>query len=139
GALLIHTTESAGYPWQVPVTSSSTPRQSLPPGPEQKFMEFQGWISEPAAMELAKLGGQDLDQLRTAAKSKDFRPVALGSSMSMEMPVHMRQFISANVIGILPGTDPTLRGEAVLYTAHHDHLGRTTPIPPDTDGIYNGA
>src|SRR5438105_8856000 len=49
GALLIHTTESAGYPWQVPVTTSSTPRQRLPPGPAEKFMEFQGWVKEPAA------------------------------------------------------------------------------------------
>src|SRR5207237_8189228 len=87
----------------------------------------------------ASLAGQDLDQLRAGAKSKDFKPVALGSTMSLEMPVHIRQIRSANVVGILPGTDPKLRGEAVLYTAHHDHLGKVTPIPPATDGIYNGA
>ena len=139
GALVIHTTESAGYPWQVVVTSSSTPRQQLPPELGDVSMEFQGWVSEAATMKLAQLGGQDLDKLRAAAQGKDFRPVPLGSELSLSMPVRMRQIESANVIGILPGTDPTLRGEAVLYTAHHDHLGKVTPVPPATDGIYNGA
>ena len=139
GAIIIHTTPSAGYPWQVVVTSWSTPHQDLPPGPNDKFMEFQAWITEPAAIKLVQLGGKDLDQLRSAAQSKDFRPAALGSTLSLEMPVHMRTIESANVIGILPGTDPRLRDEAVLYTAHHDHLGRVQPIPPATDGIYNGA
>jgi Zn-dependent M28 family amino/carboxypeptidase len=55
------------------------------------------------------------------------------------MPVQLRRINSANVVGILPGTDAKLRDEAVLYTAHHDHLGKVTPVPPATDGIYNGA
>ena len=139
GALVIHTTESAGYPWQVPVTSSSTPRQRLPPEPGEPTLEFQGWISEPGTVKLFQLGGQDLDALRKAAQGKDFKPVALGSTVSLSMPVHLRKFESANVVGMLPGTDARLRGEAVLYTAHHDHLGKVTPIPPATDGIYNGA
>ena len=139
GALVIHTTESAGYPWQVPVTSSSTPRQHLPPLPDEKFMEFQGWISEPGTIKLAKLGGHDLETLRRAAQARDFRPVPMNSTMSLEMAVHVRQFESANVVGILAGTDPRLAGEAVLYTAHHDHLGAVKPQPPQTDGIYNGA
>ena len=139
GALLVHTTQSAGYPWQVPVTSSSTPRQKLPPRADEKFMEFQGWIREDSAASLVKFGGQDLDQLRTAAKSKDFKPVALNATMSVDMPVKITKFDSANVIGVLPGRDPKLKGEFVLYTAHHDHLGHVTPVPPATDGIYNGA
>jgi Zn-dependent M28 family amino/carboxypeptidase len=102
-------------------------------------MEFQGWTTESAAVRLAQLGGQDLDKLREAAQGKDFRPIPMGSTLSLTMPVHLRTIQSANVIGVLPGTDPKLRGEAVLYTAHHDHLGKVTPIPPATDGIYNGA
>jgi len=139
GALLVHTTESAGYPWQVPVTTSSTPRQRLPPDPDEKFMEFQGWIAEPASGQLAKFGGQDLDKLRAAARSKAFKPVPLDATLSLDLPVHLRRFESANVIGVLPGTDPKLKDEALLYTAHHDHLGHVTPVPPATDGIYNGA
>ena len=139
GALVIHTTESAGYPWQVPVTSSSTPRQALPAERGDVKLEFQGWISEPATKTLFQAGGQDLDALRKAAQGKDFKPVPLNSTMTLSMPVHLRKFESDNVVGIWPGTDPKLRDEAVLYTAHHDHLGAVTPRPPATDGIYNGA
>ncbi|OLD32268.1 MAG: hypothetical protein AUI19_05550 [Myxococcales bacterium 13_1_40CM_2_68_15] len=139
GALIIHTTESAGYPWQVVVTSWSTPHQDLPPAPDDKFMEFRGWITESAAIRLMQLTGKDLDELRRSAGSKDFRAVPLGSTTSLDLPVHLQSIRSANVIGMLPGTDPALRREAVLYTAHHDHLGRVQPIPPATDGIYNGA
>jgi len=138
GAIIIHTTPSAGYPWQVVVTSWGTPHQNLPPGPDDKFMEFRGWITESAALKLTQLGAQDLDKLRKSAESKDFRPVALGSTMSLEMPVHLKTIQSANVIGILPGTDPMLKDQAVLYTAHHDHLG-SRPVPPGQDGIFNGA
>jgi Zn-dependent M28 family amino/carboxypeptidase len=102
-------------------------------------MEFQGWISEPATIKLAKLGGLDLDQLRSAAHTREFKPVAMNSTMSLEMPIRVRKFESANVVGILPGTDPALAGEAVLYTAHHDHLGAVKPESPKGDGIYNGA
>src|SRR5438270_746291 len=130
GALVIHTTPSAGYPWQVVVTSWSTPRQDLPPAPDEKFMEFRGWITEPAAIRLAQLGGDDLDALRKSAESRDFRPIPLASTMSLDLPVSLKMIRSDNVVGMLPGTDPALRGEAVLYTAHHDHLGRVQPIPP---------
>jgi hypothetical protein len=138
GAILIHTTPSAGYPWQVVVTSWSTPKQDLPPVAGEKTMQFRSWITEPAAEKLAKLSGHDLDQLRKSAQRKDFRPVPLGTTMSLTMPVRMRTIQSANVIGVLPGSDPKL-GEAVLFTAHHDHLGKVQPVPPATDGIYNGA
>src|SRR5439155_1137372 len=83
--------------------------------------------------------GNDLDTLRKSAESRDFRPVPLASTMSLDLPVSLKMIRSDNVVGMLPGTDPALRGEAVLYTAHHDHLGRVQPIPPATDGIYNGA
>lgn len=138
GALVVHTTESAGYPWQVVVTSWSTPQQRLPPGPSDAFMEFRGWVTEAGAKQIAKLGGQDLEALRAAAQRKEFKPVPLGSTLSLELPVQVRKFESANVIGILPGSDAKLKDEAVLFTAHHDHLGRVAS-PPGVDGIFNGA
>src|SRR5207253_2118893 len=104
--------------------------QDLPPAPDDKFMEFRGWITESAAIRLMQLTGKDLDELRRSAGSKDFRAVPLGSTTSLDLPVHLQTIHSANVIGMLPGTDPALRREAVLYTAHHDHLGRVQPIPP---------
>jgi Zn-dependent M28 family amino/carboxypeptidase len=140
GALVIHTTPSAGYPWQVLANRADGTHQDLPPGDvEPRGMQFQGWITEAAAIKLAQLGGQDLDALRTSAGSRDFRPQPLGATLALDMPITRRQIRSANVIGILPGTDARLSQEAVLYTAHHDHLGHGPPAPGTTDGIYNGA
>jgi Zn-dependent M28 family amino/carboxypeptidase len=140
GALVIHTTPSAGYPWQVLANRADGSHQDLPPSDaEPRSMQFQGWITEEAGARLAKLSGQDLDALRKQAESRDFRPQPLGSTLSLEMPISRREIRSYNVIGILPGTDPRLSQEAVLYTAHHDHLGKGAPPPGTNDGIYNGA
>jgi Zn-dependent M28 family amino/carboxypeptidase len=140
GALVIHTTPSAGYPWQVLANRADGTHQDLPPSDvEPRGMQFQGWIAEPAAIKLAQLGGKDLDALRKSAESRDFRPEPLGTTLTLDMPITRQQIRSANVIGILPGTDASLSQEAVLYTAHHDHLGHGPPPPGTTDGIYNGA
>jgi Zn-dependent M28 family amino/carboxypeptidase len=138
GALVIHTTASAGYPWQVLSASADGVRIDLPPGTEER-MQFQGWITEDGARRLAKLSGTDLDALRTAAQRKDFRASSLGVRTSFEMPIEKRTTMSANVVGKVTGTDPRLRNEVVMYTAHWDHLGRRDPAPGTTDGIYNGA
>ena len=63
----------------------------------------------------------------------------LNLTTSLSMPISRRTIESANVIGLVPGTDPAVAGEAVVYSAHHDHLGIKPPVPPSTDGIYNGA
>jgi Zn-dependent M28 family amino/carboxypeptidase len=140
GALVIHTTPSAGYPWQVLANSATGTHQDLPPSDtEPRTMQFQGWITNDAAVKLAQLGGSDLEALRKAAESKDFKPRPMGPTLALDMPIERRNIRSANVIGILPGTDKALAQEAVLYTAHHDHLGKANPAPGTTDGIYNGA
>ncbi|HEX4383193.1 MAG TPA: M28 family peptidase [Myxococcales bacterium] len=140
GAFVIHTIPSAGYPWQVLANSNNGTHQDLPPNDaEPHTMQFQGWIQDAAAINLAKLGGQDLAALRTAADQKGFKPVPLGTTLTLDMPIIRKNISSANVVGILPGTDPKLKAEAVMYSAHHDHLGRMTPVPPATDGIFNGA
>jgi len=140
GAFVIHTTASAGYPWQVLANRADGTHQDLPPSPaEPRSMQFQGWIADAAAIKLAQAGGQELEALRKAAESRDFRPQSLGSTLSLDMAITRTQIRSFNVIGILPGRDAELSKEAVLYTAHHDHLGKSTPPPGTNDGIYNGA
>jgi Zn-dependent M28 family amino/carboxypeptidase len=140
GAVVIHTTASAGYPWQVIANRADGTQQDLPPSEaEPRTMQFQGWISDAGAIKLAQAAGQDLDALRKSAESRDFRPQPLDSTLSLDMPITRREIRSANVIGVLPGRDPDLSKEAVLYTAHHDHLGKGPPPPGSNDGIYNGA
>jgi Peptidase family M28/PA domain len=141
GVYIIHTTESAGYPWQVLANSADAVRFDLPPHGEPR-LQFQGWVTDDAAHRLFALGGKDLDALRgqaTGATGKDFKPVSLGVRSSLNMPVERRTIQSANVIGVVPGTDPLLRDEAVVFTAHHDHLGTVPPTELGKDGIYNGA
>jgi hypothetical protein len=138
GAFLIHTQPSAGYPWQVVQSSWSRERFELPYEGEPR-VEIKGWLTEDASKKIASLGGQDLDRLRQAALKRDFRPVPLGVDFSMRIENTVQTKDSANVIGKLPGTDPKLASEAVVYTAHHDHLGMKLDAKPGEDAIYNGA
>jgi Zn-dependent M28 family amino/carboxypeptidase len=137
GAIIIHTTPSAGYPWQVVQTSWSGEQFELPAEDEPRI-QVKGWVTEDAARKLVSLAGRDLDELVGAAKSRDFAPVALGVTTSLKMPVKMTRTASANVLGLIEGSDPQLKNEVVIYTAHHDHLGIGTP-DAEGDTIYNGA
>ena len=137
GAIIIHTTPSAGYPFQVVQTSWTGPQFELPAGDEPRNQAV-AWVTEEAARELVSLAGLDLDTLREAADNKDFEPVALGVTTSVEMDVTITSVETANVLGLIPGSDPVLKDEVVIYTAHHDHLGVGAPNA-EGDVIYNGA
>jgi Zn-dependent M28 family amino/carboxypeptidase len=137
GAIIIHTQPSAGYPFQVVQTSWTGPQFELPAGDEPR-LPVQAWVTEDSARELIAMSGNDLDALREAADNRDFRPVPLGITTSIGMDVSLDRVTSANVLGLLPGSDPELKDEVVIYTAHHDHLGIGTPND-EGDEIYNGA
>jgi Zn-dependent M28 family amino/carboxypeptidase len=138
GAIIIHTTESAGYPWQVVQTSWSGEQFEVPAegGPTTTF---KGWATEDASKKLAALSGKDLDSLRAAAERKDFRPVPFGTTLSIEMANTIRHVKTANVLGMLAGSDSALSKQVVIYMAHHDHLGTKEGVKPGEDAIYNGA
>jgi Zn-dependent M28 family amino/carboxypeptidase len=137
GAIIIHTTPSAGYPFQVVQTSWTGVQYELPAGDESRT-QFNGWVTEDKARELVAMAGYDLDELREQAYNHDFEPVPLGITTSTAFDVDITRAQSANVLGLLPGTDPELKDEVVIYSAHHDHLGIGTPNE-DGDAIYNGA
>jgi hypothetical protein len=136
-AIIIHTEDSAGYPWQVVQHSWGAEKFGLPAGEEPR-LNVVAWLTEPAARELAAFGGQDLAQLVRSARSREFRPVALGLRTSLEFPNDLRTIESANVLAKLPGRDPALRDELVVFSAHHDHLGVGAPDATG-DRIHNGA
>ncbi|HZM51543.1 MAG TPA: M20/M25/M40 family metallo-hydrolase [Vicinamibacteria bacterium] len=138
GAIIIHTEPSAGYKWQVVTSSWSGENFSLP-SEGQPQVQIQAWATEEASRRIARLGGQDLDALRAAAEKRDFKPVPLGASLSLTLRNDVQKKQTANVIGKLPGRDPILGKQAVLYTAHHDHLGMREATKPGEDVIYNGA
>ncbi len=139
GALLIHTDASAGYGWGV-VRSSWGKEQAFgeldprAPAPLQQA----GWLADAAARRVVSAAGRDLDALREAAARPDFRPVPLGIRTKAHIASKVRRIDTANVIAYVPGTDPELKDEAVIVTAHYDHLGVGEP-DASGDAIYNGA
>ena len=137
GAIIIHTDDSAGYPWQVVQTSWTGEQFELPATGEPR-LQVRGWVTEAAARDIVALAGLDLPQLVQGAKSRDFRPIPLGVTTSLRLHSRLRSTTTANVIGVIPGRDPSLRHQAVLYSAHHDHLGKGT-ADASGDDIYNGA
>jgi Zn-dependent M28 family amino/carboxypeptidase len=134
GVLLIHTDASASYGWSVVQNSWMAERFQLAEGTLGSGME--GWMTEATARTLFKAAGQDLDTLRAAAENKNFKPVALGARVKGEMKAAVRTVDQYNVAGIVPGTDPKLKDELVIYSAHWDHLGKQGSTG---DTIYNGA
>jgi len=138
--ILIHTDPSAGYGWQV-VRNSWGGEQAYVKKPEGKHaLAFAGWISQAKAQELFRAAGQDLEKLTQAAHSRDFRPVPLGIRFQAKVASTIRPFDTANVVARIDGSDAKLKEEAVLYSAHHDHLGIGNPDDDDkSDTIYNGA
>ncbi|MBK7540223.1 MAG: M20/M25/M40 family metallo-hydrolase [Myxococcales bacterium] len=137
GAIIIHTTPSAGYPFQV-VQSSWTGEQFELPAAGAATVVVKGWVTESAAGQLVALAGKKLPELVEAARSKDFRPVPLGVTTSLAFTNKVHRAPTANVLGLLRGSDPKLRDEVVVVTAHHDHLGIGKPNAAG-DSIYNGA
>jgi len=137
GAIVVHTTLSAGYPWHV-VQSSWTGEQFDLPAAEGPRMQATGWATEEAAKRLAALGGFDLAKLVESARSRSFRPVPLGITTSLHLEAELRRLQTANVAALLRGRDPVLRDQVVVYTAHHDHLG-VGKADATGDTIYNGA
>jgi len=136
GAILIHQTEMASYPWEVVRNSNSGEKSYLKLDGAPK-LRAASWIQLAVAQKLATASGLDLGKLMTEALSRDFKPVPLSVKLQAHMVSRVRAFESNNVIGLLPGADAKLNDEAVLYTAHYDHLGIRPDMPGDN--IYNGA
>ncbi len=136
GAMLIHKTDMASYPWDVVRNSDSGEKSYLKLDGSPK-LKVASWIHLDAAKALAAMAGLDLDQMMADARSREFRPVSLPVKLQAHMVSKVRPFESNNVIALLPGSDAKLKTEAVMYTAHYDHLGIRPEMPGDN--IYNGA
>jgi len=135
GVILVHKEDMASYPWDVVRNSNSG---------EKSFLKLEGpalkvasWIQLDVAKKLAVASGMDLDKMLAEARTREFRPVSMGAKLKAHMVSKVRNFESNNVLAILPGSNRKTKDEAVMFTAHYDHLG----IRPDVQGdnIYNGA
>lgn len=134
---IVHETGPAAYPFSV-VQSKVTEQFDLVTADRNRGRAaIEGWITLDQAKQLCALAGQDFDVLKQRAATRAFAPVRLGVTASMTLNSRVRTLDSRNVAGILPGSDPALTNEYVIYTAHWDHYG----IGPEINGdrIYNGA
>src|SRR3989442_503351 len=134
GALIVHETEFAGYPWEVVRGSWSGEQFDMVYQDKgASTVPIQGWITRDVAMELFKTAGQDFEDLKKKALQPDFKAVPLGIRASVDVKNKLRTVESKNVLGVLEGQVP----EYVVFTAHWDHLG--IGEPQNGDKIYNGA
>jgi Zn-dependent M28 family amino/carboxypeptidase len=136
GALIIHRTDLASYGWDV-VKNSNTSEKTFLRDDKNPRLEAASWIQLDVARKLFAASGMDLDTEMTAAGKRGFKAVELPLHLKARVTSTVRPFQSPNVVGILPGTNQAKPDQAVLYTAHFDHLGFVPGMAGDN--IYNGA
>ncbi len=137
GALIIHTDETAGYGWDV-VRNSWSRERLFVFEEEEPATQFNGWLTHERSRELFEMAGLNLQDMLDAAESPYFEPIPLtGVRIDASMDAVYRDIAGQNVVGKITGSDPELADEAVVFSAHHDHLGIGDPV--DGDSIFNGA
>jgi Zn-dependent M28 family amino/carboxypeptidase len=134
GILLIHTAESATYPWSTVQSSWTGPQVRIEEPP--KSLLIAGWLTRDAAGRLFQLGGKELSALMDQAARHGFEAVPLGVQLDATVRSSIQRSSTSNVLGKLPGRGP-LASEAVLIGGHYDHFGIGAPV--NGDSIYNGA
>ena len=138
GALIVHTTERAGYPWHTVIGSWAKEQRILPRDPKlPTALGFRGWITDSAATGMLRQAGLDLSALRKQAESRDFVPVPTGIMLDVGFSNTVSHLESSNVVGVVRGDDAKRRDEYVVMSAHWDHLGIGPTV--NGDSIYNGA
>ncbi len=137
GALIIHTTPTAGYGWEVVRNSWGREDPYVKVAPGEPELALAGWLTQDAGGRLLALAGKSVDELLAASELREFHPIPLGVRIKGSMRSHIREMDTKNVTAIVPGSDAALGGEAVIFSAHWDHLGIGTPV--NGDSIYNGA
>jgi len=137
GVLIVHETEPAGYGFNVVQQNLNERFDTITPDKNMGRAEIEGWITVDAARKLFAMAGQNYDALKKAATSRTFKPVALDVQGSMAIKNTLRTIDSKNLVAKIEGSDPQLKNEYVVYSAHWDHLGVGEPV--NGDKIYNGA
>ena len=134
GVIIVHETGPAGYPFKILQDSNTGEKFDLvTPDKNMGRAAIESWITLDQAKTLLQMAGQDFDELKKQAATRDFKPVPLGVTASISIRNKLRTIESANVVAKLEGADPALKDEYVVYTAHWDHFGKSA------EGIFHGA
>ena len=137
GALIVHETAAAAYPWSTVVASNGDSYDVVQPDPAKVHPLLQGWIQRDVAVGLFKAAGLDFAAEKARARTTGFRPVLLkGAGFSADVGVKTARILSHNVLAQIPGT--TRPAESVMFGAHWDAFGTG---PPDASGdtVRHGA
>jgi Zn-dependent M28 family amino/carboxypeptidase len=137
GVLLVHETEAAGYPFSVVQGKTAEQFDLVAPDSNLSRAAVEGWLTLEQAKALFAMAGQNFDTLKAQAATPEFTPVPLGVTASVTLRNTLREVSSRNMVAKLEGSDPGLRNEVVVYSAHWDHFG--VGVPVQGDSIYNGA
>ena len=140
GVILIHTTASAGYGWNVVRTSFGGERSEIFRSKDDKtpYLELMSWMTEDAVKRIMNQAGVDFEGLLLKAATRHFRPVNTGLRVAIDLKATVKTFESPNIVGVISGWDKKLKDEYVIYTSHWDHIGVGEPDATG-DRIYNGA
>jgi Zn-dependent M28 family amino/carboxypeptidase len=133
--LIIHTAETAGYPYSVVKVLDGMQMKRDPKAPA---LAFAGWVSGKVGEQLLGHAGKGVEAALKEARAKGFKPYSLGVKVKGAIDSEVKSVVSKNVVGIVEGSDPELKAEAVVFTAHWDHLG-VKKGGTLGDAIFNGA
>ncbi|MCK9409331.1 MAG: M28 family peptidase [Bacteriovoracaceae bacterium] len=137
GAIVIHTIPSAGYRYEVIRNSWSREMFDLEEKSSGHRLLLKAWTTQEATTKYLALAGYTLDSLTALAESRSFKPVPLGIMLNSQIRSTVNRLETNNIIGKIEGSDPSLKAQYVIFTAHYDHFGIGRPI--NGDSIYNGA
>ncbi len=135
GALIIHRTDLASYGWGVVRNSNSAEKTFLRDDAKPR-LQAASWIQLDVAKKLFEASGMTLDGAFAAAGKRGFKAVELPVRLQAHVASVVRPFQASNVVGMLKGAEP---GQAVMYSAHYDHLGLKADAKPGEDNVFNGA
>ena len=136
GAIIIHETAPAAYPWAVIQSATGGARWDVVRADRGASRAgFEGWINNDVAMETFRRAGLNFERLKARAQQRGFRAVPMNLTGSLTLEQSWEERTTYNIVGVLPGSERP--DETIIYTAHWDHLGRCPPV--DGDDICNGA
>src|SRR5882672_5756896 len=140
-AIIVHEAKPAAYPYEVVVNSWARENFILKTdGPNANFPAVPAWMHLDRARDLFRAAGADFEALKKSALSREFKPVSLGVTATFQVQNTLREIASNNVVAKIEGSDPELKNECVVYSAHWDHFGVNDKLQGTrTQQIFHGA